>query len=81
MNEPVCTYTKKRCYTKDDASAVLRAAKSRWNRSSVIPKRSYFCKECGFWHLTASLSENERHKHQPLKIINAQEEFDLSEVL
>lgn len=82
MEKIICNYTGKQCYTQKAAGIVLRGAKNHKQRGSVIPRRSYFCKECGYYHLTSSFDKGSQQNHQPLKILNdTQEEFDLSEVL
>lgn len=79
-NIEYCFYCHKRCYSKKEADLALKLAKRKCSRSSVIPKREYHCGECGMWHLTSSVNEAHRQKKR-IKVINQQEEFDLSEVL
>jgi C4-type Zn-finger protein len=46
---PVCN---KRCYSSRHADEVIGYAKNH-NRNNKIPKRKYYCKDCGFYHLTS----------------------------
>lgn len=40
--------------TKDAANATLGFVKSgKWHKKHTIPRRKYYCKECGGWHLTS----------------------------
>lgn len=60
----VCEYTGKICYTQREAGAVInncrkhfyvgnhRWIKSKYSNSKYIPRRKYFCKECGYFHVT-----------------------------
>lgn len=47
-----CESTGKICYTKREAGNAINGAKSHCNRSKKIPKRKYYCEECGCYHLT-----------------------------
>lgn len=75
----ICNWTNKRCYSQKDVNGVLRSAK-RHPRTSNIPKRAYHCNYCGYWHLTSTINHSHMQKKQ-IKVLNPQEEFDLSEVL
>lgn len=49
-----CSSTGKRCYTKKEAQGVINwFHKQKWHVRKKIPKRCYFCRECGYWHLTS----------------------------
>ena len=56
MNELYCEVSGKRCYTEREAGETIRYFKNNrvgWNnRGKHIPNRKYYCKECGFYHLT-----------------------------
>ena len=51
-----CEKERKRCFSEREAGELLRYFKNnkyKWNgRNKVIPCRKYYCKECGFYHLT-----------------------------
>jgi hypothetical protein len=49
-----CEETNKKCYSQKEASDVIRKAKKARNshRPKTIPKRSYKCEFCGYFHLT-----------------------------
>lgn len=44
----------KRCYTQAEAGNVIRKLKGyrRVSNRKTIPTRSYYCRECGMYHLT-----------------------------
>lgn len=67
----ICGHTGKRCYGKREVGDVIKCAKNKkHHRRSRIPKRSYFCKTCGFWHLTSSSDTmNEKNRHRQMKKI------------
>ena len=67
MKYEICSVTHKRCYTEKNAAECIQIAKKHNNK--YIPKRKYYCKHCGFWHLTSNVDEGSRQKHKPLKII------------
>lgn len=60
----ICKETGKRCYTKREAGLVINGSKKnvyvghhqllkRNHRNSKnIPRRKYYCKDCGFYHVT-----------------------------
>lgn len=50
-----CQTTGKICYSSKKASEVLNWSKRRHKSShaKVIPKRKYYCKDCGMFHLTS----------------------------
>ena len=53
----------KRCYTTAEAGYIINCLKRkhyRKTKSGDIPKRKYFCNECGFYHLTHT--QNKRKK-------------------
>ena len=62
-----CSKTGKRCYSEREAADTIRIAKKHHGKYS--PKRKYFCKYCGFWHLTSTINEHDRQHHKPLKVI------------
>jgi hypothetical protein len=63
-NYVMCIFTGKICYTEREAGLVIngckrhvyvgngRFAKSAHGNSKAIPRRKYYCKDCGFYHLT-----------------------------
>ena len=63
-NYVICIFTGKICYTEREAGLVIngckrhvyvgngRFAKSAHGNSKAIPRRKYYCKDCGFYHLT-----------------------------
>ena len=69
---PVCG---KRCYNKREAQTTLNMFHSRTAYTSAgrkhyvkkdmkrIPKRIYYCEDCGYWHLTSKDRKNNRRKH------------------
>jgi len=60
-----CEIEDKICYTEREANEALNGAKSHNNRSKKIPVRKYFCKKCGFYHLTSqAVSHNQNKKLQ-----------------
>lgn len=52
MNE-TCMSTGKVCYSRRDAGVAL--ARCKHSKSKRIPRRIYYCKECGWYHLTSLL--------------------------
>ena len=63
-NYVVCGFSGKICYTEREAGLVIngckrhvyvgncRWAKSAHGNSKSIPRRKYYCKDCGFYHVT-----------------------------
>ena len=63
-NYVMCIFTGKICYTEREAGNVIngckkhfyaghgRWAKSAHGNSKAIPRRKYYCKDCGFYHVT-----------------------------
>jgi hypothetical protein len=52
-----CKAEEKICYTKREAGIAINSAKKHYysnerKRGKIIPKRKYFCKDCGFYHLS-----------------------------
>lgn len=64
MIDKKCDFEGKRCYTLKDANTLVNAARRRhWdNEAKHIPKRAYFCKRCGYYHLTKSLVKHNGNK-------------------
>ena len=60
MDYQICQKSGKRCYSKHHAQSVVNlATKKHWkNKNSVVPKRVYFCYECGWWHLTKEIKKD-----------------------
>ena len=52
MND-TCMSTGKVCYSRRDAGVAL--ARCKHSKSNRIPRRIYYCKECGWYHLTSLL--------------------------
>lgn len=56
MENKYCQYSGKRCFTEREAGETIRYFKNtrfQWNhRGKNVPNRKYYCKECGFYHLT-----------------------------
>lgn len=50
----VCPVSGKVCYSRRDANMMISAWKGKRlrRRGKEIPKRAYFCRECGAYHLT-----------------------------
>ena len=60
----ICSAEGKICYTEREAGLVINGCKKhfyvgnrRWVKSAhghskSIPRRKYFCRECGYYHLT-----------------------------
>lgn len=49
-----CETTHKICYSQKEANNIIASAK-RWRRCKKpkqIPQRSYYCENCGYYHLT-----------------------------
>lgn len=61
MEYLICSTSHKRCYQKKDAQYTVNLAnKKHWkNRPSKIPKRIYYCNDCGYYHLTKEVVYNE----------------------
>ncbi len=63
-NYVMCIFTGKICYTEREAGLVINGckkhvhmgnnhwAKSAHGNSKAIPRRKYYCKDCGFYHVT-----------------------------
>ena len=56
-NDIRCYSVGKVCYTAREAGGVINNARRHHystddKRGKNIPKRKYYCKECGFYHLT-----------------------------
>lgn len=63
-NYVICGFAGKICYTEREAGLVINGckkhvhmgnhhwAKSAHGNSKSIPRRKYYCKECGYYHLT-----------------------------
>lgn len=63
-NYVMCIFTGKICYTEREAGHVIngckkhyyaghgRLVKSAHGNSKAIPRRKYYCKDCGFYHVT-----------------------------
>ena len=59
-----CTFTGKICYTEREAGLVINGCKKHFysghrhcvksahGNSKSIPRRKYYCKDCGFFHVT-----------------------------
>ena len=54
MGYEICKKTGKRCYSKVDAQYTVNQARRKHWRNSIknVPKRVYYCKACGAYHLT-----------------------------
>lgn len=60
----MCIFTGKICYTEREAGLVINGVKKhhhvgngKWIKSNHgnsknIPRRKYYCKDCGFYHVT-----------------------------
>lgn len=55
MTEEVCESTGKVCYSKREAG--IARARCRHSKRDRVPRRIYFCKECGWYHLTSQLKK------------------------
>ncbi len=62
-NNLQCTYTGKICYTQREAGMVINDCKRHrifgrhsvkvgYGNSKSIPRRKYYCKYCGYYHVT-----------------------------
>lgn len=61
----ICESEGKICYTKREAGNAINEAKKHHysgesNSAKKIPVRKYFCKKCGFYHLTSHKSGKSR---------------------
>ena len=54
-----CESEGKICYTEREANEALNGARHHGRRAKKIPKRKYFCKECGCFHLTSQKSDKD----------------------
>lgn len=68
-NDIICESEKKICYSEKEAGRTLNEAKkhhysSESNPAKKIPKRKYFCKKCGFYHLTSQAVSHKKDGHQ-----------------
>ena len=54
MEIEYCSETGKKCYSQKVANDIIRKVKKARNshRPKSIPKRSYKCQFCGYYHLT-----------------------------
>lgn len=51
----ICEATGKICYTEKEAGIVMHYFKRKRNllfKRKFVPQRSYFCNDCGAYHLT-----------------------------
>lgn len=53
----ICDETEKVCYSKREAGEIINGCKrhrgsDHLGRNKNLPKRSYFCRSCGCFHLT-----------------------------
>ena len=64
MEYDICSKTGKRCYSKEDAQYTVNLArKKHWrNCAANIPKRVYYCKTCGAYHLTKEKAKYDNSK-------------------
>ena len=70
-----CEISGKRCYTEKEAGQVLNKKHHKSGGAKTIPKRKYFCHECGCWHLTHfATCKRERANHQMLVNVLENEE-------
>lgn len=62
-NNIQCSYTGKICYTQREAGMVINDCKKHrfygkhsvkvgFGNSKSIPRRKYYCKDCGYYHIT-----------------------------
>ncbi len=51
----VCGQTGKVCYSQREAAYTVRRCKR--SRSDRVPRRIYFCRACGWYHLTSLLKK------------------------
>ena len=64
----ICESEGKICYTKREAGNAINEAKKHHysgesNSAKKIPVRKYFCKKCGFYHLTSqAVSHNQSNR-------------------
>lgn len=62
-----CESTGKCCYTEKEADTLLNKKHHRKGcGSKQVPKRKYFCHECGCWHTTHFASCKRARNHQML---------------
>lgn len=49
-----CSYCQKICYSAKEASIIIASVKTWRHRKKPkqIPQHSYYCKHCGYYHLT-----------------------------
>jgi hypothetical protein len=64
----------KRCYSEKEAGyhINLKNKRSRCRKSGTgnIPKRKYYCSECGYWHLTCNKVRHKKTKEKYEKFLN-----------
>ena len=53
----ICESEGKICYTEREANEALNSFRHHRIRAKKTPKRKYFCKKCGCFHLTSQKSE------------------------
>ena len=60
----VCVYCGKKCMTREQADGIIRVykSKSRWRKFGKIPRRAYFCSDCGWWHVTSLRHSGEKRR-------------------
>lgn len=64
MND-LCFATGKVCYSKREAGVTL--ARCRHSKRNRVPRRIYFCKECGWYHLTSLLRKVRGNRNNECK--------------
>ena len=65
-----CSFEGKRCYSQKEANALVNMARKRhWtDKAKYIPKRAYYCRKCGCYHLTKMAAKHDGHKKKKIVI-------------
>lgn len=57
-----CSFCGKICYTQREAGYLLNTRSSHSKHREKVPRRKYFCKQCGYYHLTSEFKKLGRKK-------------------
>ena len=80
-----CHYEDKKCYTKADAEGVIPMCnrKNHRQRQKNVPRRMYYCEQCGYYHLTHIIAEKHVRFEERFKQLkkNKEEEKNIKKLL